>query len=176
MGNDVAGLGGDTNYARLTGGGAKYFPLADAWVLSFSVTGGYIVGLGEDVHLLDRFFVGGDSLRGFTDRGIGPRDRTTQDALGGEWMYSSSMEILFPLGLPAELGLTGRLFTDLGSVGKISPSAPNVGDTGSVRVSVGAGLNWTSPFGPVGIDVGFPVVKEDFDEEELIRVNFGTRF
>ncbi len=176
MGNEVAGLGGDTNYLRLTGGGAKFFPLADDWVLAFSLTGGYIIGLGEDVHLLDRFFAGGDNLRGFTDRGIGPRDKATKDALGGEWTYSGTVELRFPVGLPAELGVEGRLFTDLGSVGNISPSAPNVGDTGSVRVSIGTGLSWLSPFGPIGIDVGFPVVKEDFDEEELIRINFGTRF
>jgi outer membrane protein insertion porin family len=51
-----------------------------------------------------------------------------------------------------------------------------IDDTGSLRLSVGTGITWTSPFGLIGIDLGFPVVKEDFDIDEVFRLNFGTRF
>ena len=174
--NDLAGLGGSTHYFRNRLKGGKFFPLADQWVLSLTVSAGQIIGLGEEVRLLDRFFVGGDNLRGFATSGIGPRDTTTKDALGSEWMYTASAEVSFPLGLPAELGVTGKIFTDMGSAGKIVPAGPDVNDSPSVRASVGVGVVWASPFGPVGLDFGVPVLKEDFDEVENIRVNFGARF
>ena len=174
--NDLAGVGGDTRYLRTTLKGGKFYPLMDQWVLSFTGRTGYIVGLGEDVRLSDRYFVGGDDLRGFATHGVGPRDKNTKDALGGEWMYSGSTEISFPLGLPSEFAISGRVFTDVGSAGKISPSGSSVSDTGSLRASVGTGISWISPFGPIGIDVGFPVLKESIDETEVFRINFGTRF
>ena len=172
----VAGLGGDVNYARNQLQAGYFYPITEQWILSFRGAGGYVVGLGEDVRLFERFFIGGDDLRGFATAGVGPRDLATDDSLGGEWYYTGSAELAFPLGLPEELPIRGRLFTDFGSAGGITPSGPTVADTASIRVSVGAGLTWTSPFGPIGIDIGYPVVKEDFDEEELIRVNFGARF
>jgi outer membrane protein insertion porin family len=176
MNNDVAGLGGDVFHLRnrLTGG--KYFPLADDWVLGLRATGGYITAYNDKkVRVNDRFSVGGDDIRGFRTGGIGPRDNTG-DSLGGEWMYTGTAEVLFPLGLPPEFGIKGKMFTDMGSSGKIDPTRATVQDTGSLRASVGAGINWVSPFGPIGIDFGIPVLKESFDKTELVRVNFGTRF
>ena len=82
----------------------------------------------------------------------------------------------FPLGLPEELGLRGRTFSDFGTLSGIDDSGPEIADETSIRVSVGVGLSWRSPFGPIQIDFAVPVVKEDFDEEETIRFNFGTRF
>jgi outer membrane protein insertion porin family len=172
----VAGLGGDVRYARNQIQTGYFYPITERWIFSLRAAGGYVVGLGEDVRLFERFFVGGDNLRGFATAGIGPRDLATDDALGGEWFYTGSAEMTFPLGLPEELPIRGRLFTDIGSAGGIEPSGPTVADTASVRISVGAGLTWSSPFGPIGVDIGFPLVKEDFDVEELIRVNFGARF
>ncbi|MCB2101776.1 MAG: outer membrane protein assembly factor BamA [Rhodobacterales bacterium] len=173
---DVAGLGGNARYVRNTIDGGKYFPLDDNWVLAFKGTAGYIVGIGGDVNIIDRFFVGGDDLRGFESGGVGPRDTRTDDALGGEWKYTATTELTFPLGLPDELAINGRVFTDIGSAGKISQSGPNISDTGSLRLSSGFGISWISPFGPIGLDIGFPIVKESFDREENIRINFGTRF
>lgn len=172
----IAGLGGDVRYARNQLQAGYFYPITEQWILSFRGAGGYVVGLGEDVRLFERFFVGGDNLRGFATAGVGPRDLATDDSLGGEWFYTGSAEVTFPLGLPEELPIRGRLFSDFGSAGGVTPTGPTVADTASVRVSVGAGLTWSSPFGPIGVDIGFPVIKEDFDEEELIRVNFGARF
>ena len=176
MTNDLAGVGGDTRYFRTTLKSGKYYSLMDQWVLGFSGRTGYIFGLGEDVRLSDRFFIGGDDLRGFATHGVGPRDTDTKDALGGEWMYSGTAELAFPLGLPSEFAITGRIFSDVGSSGKISPSGTTVSDTASLRASVGTGISWISPFGPIGVDIGFPVLKESIDETETFRINFGTRF
>lgn len=173
---DAAGLGGTLKHLRNTVRGATYYEVVDEWVITVGGKAGYIIGLGEDVDILERYYIGGDDLRGFATRGVGPRDTLTDDALGGEWMYTGTLQLGFPLGLPAKLGVSGRVFTDMGSSGQLEPTNATVEDTGSLRVSSGVGITWVSPFGPLGFDVGFPLVKEDFDKEELFRVNFGTRF
>ncbi|HEC90458.1 MAG TPA: outer membrane protein assembly factor BamA [Alphaproteobacteria bacterium] len=177
MKNELAGLGGSARYFRTVFSGNYYYPVADEWVWSAGASFGQIFGFGKKVGLLDRFFIGGDDLRGFATSGVGPRDASTSDALGGEWMYRASTELTFPLGLPAEFGMSGKIFTDMGSSGKLrNNGTTNVNDTGSLRMSAGVGINWRSPFGPLGLDIGFPILKEKFDKTELTRVNFGTRF
>jgi len=177
MTNDLAGLGGTTQYLRNSVKGGQFYSFGRGdYVLGVTGSAGVIHGIGEDVNLLDRFFVGGSNLRGFETSGIGPRDTSTEDALGGEWMYTGSVEMKFPIGLPKELGILGRTFTDLGSAGKLADSASNIEDTGSLRMSVGAGLTWSSPFGPIGMDFAVPVIDESFDKTEVVRINFGTRF
>lgn len=173
---DLAGLGGSLSHARNTATAATYYPLADQWIISLRGKAGYIVGIGEDVSLSERYFIGGDDVRGFETSGIGPRDTATDDALGGEWMYSSSLELTFPTGLPEEIGIGGRLFTDVGTSGSLSPVNSTTSDETSLRMGIGAGLTWDSPFGPLGLDVAFPVLKEDFDQKEFVRINFGTQF
>ena len=173
---DIAGLGGDVKHLRNTVRGGVFYSVADQVVLTVGGKVGYVVGLGEDVKFLERYFIGGDNLRGFATSGVGPRDNLSRDALGGEWMYTGLIQMSFPLGLPAELGVTGRVFTDFGSAGSISPTNSDVLDSGSIRVSSGVGLTWQSPFGPLGIDLALPLVKENYDEEEIFRINFGTRF
>ena len=177
MENELAGLGGTTQYLRNTFKAGHFFNfLRGDYVLGVTGKAGFIHGIGEDVKLLDRYFAGGSDLRGFEVSGIGPRDTSTDDSLGGEWVYTGSVEMKFPLGLPEELGISGRVFSDVGSVGSLSDSGSSVEDTGSLRMSVGAGVTWTSPFGPIGFDLGVPVIDESFDKTETVRINFGTRF
>ncbi|MFO1113628.1 MAG: outer membrane protein assembly factor BamA [Rhodospirillales bacterium] len=175
---DVAGLGGSAKYVRNRVDAGYYYPVADKLVLSLSGSGGIVHGLGEDVKLLDRFFVGGNEVRGFATDGIGPRDKDTGDALGGEYFYASSLQLSFPLGLPQELDIRGRVFTDVGSSWKMATQGRNdlVDDSSAPRLSVGTGVTWVSPFGPLGIDLGFALIKESWDDTEILRLNFGTRF
>lgn len=176
MSNDLAGLGGDTSYIRNSVNGAYYYKIADGWVTTARANTGLIVGIGEDVGLLDRFYVGGDNLRGFTDAGIGPRDVVTGDALGGEFMYTGALELTVPLGLPKELGISGKVFTDMGSAMTVNPSGTNIADDGSVRSSAGVGVTWVSPVGPISLDFAQALMKESYDKTETMRVNFGTKF
>jgi len=67
--------------------------------------------LGICIAKANRFFVGGGSFRGFSPAGIGPRDTDTDDALGGNAYYVGTAELRFPLGLPEELKIFGRAFT-----------------------------------------------------------------
>jgi outer membrane protein insertion porin family len=173
---DVAGLGGSAKYLRNRVDAGYYYPVAEKWVASLTASGGYVYGLGEDVKLLDRFFIGGNEVRGFETDGIGPRDPDSNDALGGEIFYAGSLQLAFPLGLPEELDIRGRVFSDFGSSWKMPETGPPVDDSSAPRASVGTGLTWVSPFGPLGIDLGFAVLKESFDKTEILRLNFGTRF
>jgi outer membrane protein insertion porin family len=147
-------------------------------VLQLGASGGNITGIfGDYVNLVDRYFIGGDDIRGFATDGVGPRDTSADDALGGEWFYSGTVQLSFPFfGIPTELGILGRVFTDFGSAWQLNDSGPEVADSSAIRVSTGFGVTWVSPFGPIGIDLGFPLKKEDFDKTETLRVNFGTSF
>jgi len=173
---ELAGLGGSAQFFRNTLSGVQYWPFADEVILSLKGKAGLITGVSKDVRFIDRYFIGGDDLRGFETNGVGPRDTLTDDSLGGEWTYTGSLSLTFPVGLPKELGISGRTFTDFGSAGSLSPTNSTTKDDGSLRMSVGAGLTWQSPFGPIGFDVAFPLLKEDYDLEENIRINFGTKF
>jgi len=176
MSNDLAGLGGDTSYLRNQVVGAHYYKISDGWVTTTRGSAGMIAGIGEDVGLLDRFFVGGDNLRGFATAGIGPRDTATDDSLGGELMFTGGVELSVPLGLPKELGISGKMFTDFGSLMTVNPSGTTVVDNGSLRSAAGVGITWVSPVGPISLDFAQPITKESYDKTETMRVNFGTKF
>ncbi len=182
VGTDFAGLGGDIRYFRAVGTGSVYYPVFDDVVLNVAAEAGHIEGLGQDVRVTDRFFVGGRNLRGFRTAGIGPRDGDG-NALGGKTYAVGTVEASFPIGLPNELGVRGRTFSDVGFLTNIDETSdPNatgadrIFEEDSVRLSVGVGLSWQSPLGPLQFDFGFPVMKEDFDREENFRFSFGTRF
>ena len=175
--SDVAGLGGSVHYLRNRLNGGYYVPLPGEFVGQINGTAGYVFGLaGDHVRITDKFFLGGANLRGFANAGAGPRDSVSGDAVGGKWIYRGSTEVTFPIGLPAELGVRGKLFADAGSLGDADSDIGNIIDTGTLRASIGTGLNWSSPFGPLSVDLGFPITRESFDKKELLRFNFGTRF
>ena len=177
LSNDFAGLGGNVKYIRTTVSGGKYYSITDGVVVGLTAETGYIVGLDQDVRIVDRYFVGGKNLRGFAGAGIGPRDRMSEDSLGGNISYTGSVELRFPLGLPDELAITGRAFADIGGLTDIDGADTSlIFDENSVRASVGTGIGWRSPFGPIRMDLAFPLLKEDFDKTEVFRFSFGTRF
>jgi len=183
LGDDGAGLGGSVRYTRNKISGGWYYPVAPEWVVSTTAEFGDIRGLGQDVRIQDRFFVGGDNLRGFATAGIGPRDTSTGDALGGNDYYVASATLSFPLGLPEELGLSGRVFTDVGSLFNIdlggttaNTSVVKGSTSAEPRLSSGTGVSWKSPLGPIRLDVAYPILKQSFDKREFFRVGFGTRF
>lgn len=176
FGNDVAGLGGDEKYLKFDGKAYKYVTLADYYTFKFFLNGGYIAGYGgKDVRLSNRYYLGGSTLRGFEFAGIGARDKYTKDALGGNWMLYTGAEMSFPIGLD-EVGVRGRTFVDVGMLGKpdnIDKEFVEYSD--SPRVAAGFGFQWLSPMGQIDVDIAFPIVKEDYDETEVFRLNFGSR-
>ena len=179
LNTEYAGVGGDANYVKGKLGASYFYPIyGDKVVLNLLGETGIIGGVsGKDVKINERFFIGGDTLRGFDTSGIGPRDIVTGDALGGNAFYRGSVEMQFPIGLPDDMGVSGHAFSDVGSLWSLDEnSSLNIVDKGSLRASGGVGISWRSPMGPVRADIAQPIVKEDFDKKELFRFSFGTRF
>ena len=179
--SDLAGLGGDQRFVRGGIGGAIYTMPFEGWIISAGASGVYIVGLGQDVKIYQRSQLGGQSLRGWEDYGAGPRDGTTGDALGGDWMVTGNLELRVPLGLPQDVGIKSRLFSDWGIIGP--PKA--LVDSGTVSVlystkprgSAGFGFDWKSPVGVISVDYTlFTVGAQPFDRKTKFRINFGQRF
>jgi outer membrane protein insertion porin family len=179
---DYAGLGGDVNYIRHEAKISYFNSLSednDDWILRLTSKGGNITGLGgKNVFINDRFFIGGNVIRGFQNQGLGPRDKNTRDPLGAKNYYAGTAELMFPLGLPNELQVKGAVFADAGSAfgTDIIGSSSNVQDNSALRGSVGFGVFWRSPVGPIRIDFSNPFLSQSYDRKETIRFNFGTRF
>jgi outer membrane protein insertion porin family len=161
---------------------------------------------GTKLRMLDHFQMGPQLVRGFAPSGIGPRDLTQfnfngtpGDALGGSMYWGASMEFQSPLYfLPKDSGVKVAVFADAGSVWNYkgpldfpatgefiqgSICAPNASladcplDNGMhVRASVGAGILWASPFGPIRFDFAVPLLKQDYDRKQFFRFGGGTTF
>ena len=180
---DFAGLGGDSRYVRSQGSIKGWTAFFDEQVVaSLELEAGTIYGFGDDdLRVNERFFLGGASLRGFAAYGVGPRDEITEDALGGNHRLVSRLEVSFPLGLPEELGVYGGFFVDAGTLfgldgDPVGANGVPIDDSPRLRVGAGALLFVDTPFGPLELSFGAPVVKEEFDESELFRLSIGTRF
>jgi outer membrane protein insertion porin family len=174
--NEVAGLGGDVFFLKSSVGGEYHYPVAEDWTASVDAEIGSIFGLGQDTRVSDRYFIGGANCRGFEFAGVGPRDLPSDDALGGKYFYTGTLELGFPLGFPEEFDIRGRIFTDICSAWGLDKTDVGVADESAPRISVGTGVSWRSPFGPIIIDLGFAVIDESFDQNELLNFSFGTQF
>lgn len=183
---DIAGLGGDVRYLRTEADASWFHGFWPQWVLTVQGQVGYIHGWGGDtVRINDRFFKGGNSFRGFQTAGIGPRDTTTKDALGGNLYAIGTVELGFPTGLPDEYGIKTALFTEFGTEGelddlykRISPGIPNtsVRDDLALRASAGVSVKWKSPMGPVQFDFSQILAKTNYDKTELFRFSTFRQF
>lgn len=174
---DVAGLGGNVRFARARGEGRYYLPLGgdEDYTLVMGGSGGVMQGIGQTTRISDRFMLGGQSFRGFEDGGIGPREG--RYALGGRYFVKGVTEFRFPLGLPEEFDVRGRLFADVGTLWGADGNTRNaVGNNPSLRVSVGPGVTWNSPLGLISIDLGYALRKESHDRTELLNFSIGTTF
>ena len=172
---DYYGLIGDSEHFQSELKIANFFRIADGVVLGNFIEGGYILPI-KDVKINDRFFINGDRLRGFKNLGVGPRDSSTTDALGGEIYYLSRNELTFPLGLPDDLGVSGLIFGDIGSLFSLSESGSDILDENKPRASAGIGISWLSPFGPVKFYLSKAILKENYDKKEIFRFSFGTTY
>ncbi len=176
LSNDLAGLGGDSRYLRSRLEGATYHPVLFDWVLRFGAEAGYIVGLGEDIRIDDRYFLGGDSFRGFATGGIGPRDAATGDALGGVKYVTATAEAAIPIGTSTTYRPRAFVFTDMGTLMDSNESGAGILEDDMIRVSVGVGIGMATPFGSVRINFAQAVRKASFDRTELFSFRIGAGF
>lgn len=173
---EVAGLGGNSKYLKHDARASYYYTIYPKWVIGFLGTGGAILGNRQNIRINDRFFLGGDDMRGFQNAGVGPRDISTTDALGGTRYYQGTTEMRFPLGLPEEIGLSGVVFGDVGSLWNTPERGPNVFDSSAARMVAGGGVMWSSPFGPIRVELAYPIQKQNQDRRQTLRFGFGQRF
>ncbi|MQA65310.1 MAG: outer membrane protein assembly factor BamA [Alphaproteobacteria bacterium] len=176
LSNDLAGFGGDNRYLRTTLTGATYYRAPWDTVLRLGAEMGYILGLGEDIRIDDRYFIGGDTFRGFATGGIGPRDAATGDALGGVRYATASAELGIPLGYSTTFKPRAYLFTDVGTLSDPDEEGTGILEDDMLRVSTGIGLGMTTPFGTVRFNLAAALRKASFDETEVFSFKFGTGF
>ena len=123
-----------------------------------------------------------DDIRGFERNGIGPREKISGDALGGTTYFTASAEATFPLpGIPRDSGFRGAVFADAGTLYSNKVALTGAGESvegndSSLRASVGIGLIWASPFGPLRVDYAVPIKKESFDEVQRFKFGIATQF
>jgi outer membrane protein insertion porin family len=180
---DISGLGGDLKFLRSVGAVEYWHPFFFDLVANISVSAGYISGFGaQAVPINERFFKGGPSFRGFRIAGVGPRDTISEAALGGQAFAIGTYQVRLPQILPQDYGITLSAFSDFGTLGLIRGQQKTctfslcIKDDMALRVTAGIAINWRSPFGPVEIDVGHPLVMESYDKPEAIRFSAGTQF
>jgi len=179
--HEYAGLGGDSEYYKIYGRG-RYFHLLseEADIIgSVAVGAGHVMPTGDDLYVFDQFQLGGRLVRGFENKGIGPR-MANGDPLGGTTYFTASAEVTFPMpAFPEDFGLRGALFADAGTLygNEVDLRGEAAEGTGMAwRASVGAGIQWASPFGSIRFDYAIPVVKEDFDETQEFRFSMANQF
>src|ERR1022692_4062184 len=190
---DFAGVGGDVNFIRTTAETRTYYEVLPDIVSVLHLQGGQLSGWGgKDLRMLDHFQMGPNLVRGFAPAGIGPRDMTpgtTNDAMGGTMYWGASVEAQTPLYfLPKEIGIKVAAYADAGSLWNYQgpTSWPlTVGGTGetlqvadnmAARSSVGMGLVWDSPLGPLRFDLAYALTKESYDRTQFFRFSGGTKF
>jgi len=199
---DYAGVGGDVTYLKSAFDAKYYTPLVADIVGLIHAQAGTITKIGNnEIRMLDHFKMGPNLVRGFAPNGIGPRDISyiglqgnVGDALGGTNYWGASAELQMPFWfLPKEVGIKGAVYADAGSVwdykgptswaatGEVNTAAcPTCGlqydDKNLVRSSVGVGLIWASPFGPLRFDYAVPLSKGQYDRVQQFRFGGGTSF
>ena len=201
---DFAGVGGDVTYLKSAIDGKYYTPLVADIVGLIHVQAGALTKIGNnDIRMLDHFQMGPNLVRGFAPNGIGPRDLTFFPYTGSR-RCAGRHQILGCIGrvadavlVPAEgsraegrglcrcrlaVGLSGPTSNPLtGEInGLVNGNALQMRDgvrqQNVVRTSVGVGLIWASPFGPLRFDYAVPITKGQYDRVQQFKFGGGTSF
>lgn len=184
LGVAYTGFGGTETYMRYNAdiiGMVKFFD--DRWQLRSSLEFGLIQPLDDSyISRVYRYFLGGESLRGFDIAGVGSRNWWyTTYSLGGLWKINGSTQLNFPIFIPDEYQVKGFVFVDYGILGKPPHEEytflgqPNLIDT-DIRTSAGFGIYWNTPMGPMNFSWGWPLRMNEYDREQRFLLSFETQF
>jgi outer membrane protein insertion porin family len=168
---EYAGLGGTERFVKYTADHRYFYPLP--WGMVFSIHGqlGYIQEMGgKSIPLDERFFLGGmNSLRGFETREVGPRDSETGDFTGGNKEAVFNFELTFPL--IKDMKMKGLVFFDTGNAWDTDETMFS-----EMRYSVGAGVSWNSPMGPLRFAWGYNLSPKEWEEPSAFDFSVGKMF
>jgi len=155
------GLGGDKNFLKYTASTGFYFMPWKTNVLELKFRAGAVDDFGDSdkVPIYERFFAGGaNTIRGYRERRIGPRDASSKDPIGGKSMLIANVEYTFPIVKV----IKGALFYDVGNVW----STVSEFGKGDLKAGAGAGVRLKTPLGPVRLDYGIPLDADPDDDED----------
>ncbi|MBI5277846.1 MAG: outer membrane protein assembly factor BamA [Burkholderiales bacterium] len=168
------GVWGDTRYIRGSYQYQEYFPLTRTFTLALNGELGYGKGLsGKPFPVFKHFYGGGlGSVRGFEQGTLGPRD-VTGSTIGGPKKITLNAELIAPFpGAGKDKSLRWFAFVDAGNV--FADHEPF--RLGELRASVGVGVSWLSPIGPLRIAAASPVRKFPGDRIQKMQFQIGTSF
>lgn len=170
---ELAGLGGSEEFWLAQFTNTWYYPVIDTTVGPIVFSNRLRLGYGDtwdsdDFPLFRRFFPGGiNTVRGFESGELGPRDESGNE-FGGSKEAVANFELIFPLF--SALGLKGLAFYDIGNA---FDDDENI-ELGELRHAVGWGFRWNSPLGPIRIEIGYPLDKEDGEKSVVTHFSFGA--
>ena len=188
---EYAGLGFDSNYLKTTAKASYFHMLSESAdvIGQLSVGGGHMMSTGSsNLRIFEHMFLGEETIRGFDTRGIGPRvfdgtGTTNIGAAGGTTYFNGSVEVSAPMPLVSrDFGLRFNAFADAATLYGNDISTADfagqtlVGDGMDWRASVGVGVMWASPFGPLRVYYAEPVVKKSYDDVKKFGFGASTRF
>ncbi len=173
---EYAGFGGDIGFNKYVGQVGWYFPLIAKFIGHFRAKAGYVgensSGVLPDYELF--YMQGYDSLVGYDRDEIQPRDARGQ-VIGGDRFGYATAQLIHPL--LTEFGLDGFIFYSTGAIASSQPGAePQEINGDSLRQSIGAGVNWNSPMGPIALAYGFKIGREEGETAGAWEFNFGGSF
>jgi outer membrane protein insertion porin family len=167
-------MGGTNAFIKVIGESGWYIPMPFFREHVFVLHGraGWLTGhSGGDLPIYEKFFLGGiNTLRGFNYHDVGPKDPATGDVIGGERMLQVNVEYRFPL--LAKMGLVGLFFYDTGNAW----TAANGFDVGNMRKSVGCGVRWYSPMGPLRLEYGWVIDPLPGESPSNWEFSIGSQF
>lgn len=185
----ASGLGGDVEVWGANIGGQQFFSLPGDTILSFEGMARFVDGWGSsnansDVPIFERLFLGGaNNLRGYDFREAGPKD-SSGEPIGGNVSLYGTIEYTFPIIEKVRGAVfydVGYISTDITAAGGtdargVKNGGRIVGD-GEVYSNIGVGLRMFLPIGPIRLDLGLPLVKDDFTgDSPRFQFNMGYKF
>jgi outer membrane protein insertion porin family len=173
--NSDLSLAGDSRYIRTNYQIQHYTPLTKKFTLALNADIGYGQGLSNRPYpLFKNYFVGGlGSVRGFQQSSLGPSNSANTLFLGGARKVVFNAEVLAPFP-GAGNDRTLRLFA-FADAGRAFAESQKISLT-DLRSSVGIGLSWLSPMGPLRFSYAFPVKSQDTDKIQRLQFQIGTSF
>ena len=176
--NTLAGIGGDSKFYKSVFNIKSFYPINYGdYIFGLRSGLGFVSAIDDKITSSNRFLLGGKTIRGFDNAGVGPRDTGNNQAIGGNNFYNLSFELKSDKFLPDDTGLEWFVFSDIGSIwGTDFKSGVRGYDDKEPRITNGFGLSMITPVGPLQMVWGFPVQSETYDIEENFQFSIGTSF
>ncbi len=173
FGQSLASFGSDIPYLSNNISGSFYNEFSQDFIGTIKYRVKSINSINnKDVMLSDRIFLSGSELRGFKHRSVGPM--VDNEFIGGNYSYSTNFSTSFPNGLPDKWNTKSSLFFDVANVWGVDFESPD--DSSKIRSSVGIGVSWVSPVGPISFTLAKAISKDSKDEVETFSFQLGGTF